>query len=159
MIYETNTFEQDLVNELTAALSFTFESDTEVGISDNSTLLAVLSTKQCRVNGEFIAACGLFGTFDAKYTVKDGQCTIPSVDIAINGNNPYKCDLSSQARFIKTVKEMHQLYLTRQAGLKRQQETLQQLCDKIDSLAELVNDANIKDNIIKITQEIRTYVG
>lgn len=156
MIFKSEFISTTLADELTAAMSFVFEADAEVEFEQPELIRKVLSTETYAIHGQF-AAGELYGRLGGKFTVKDGNATVNEINITIGEiEATSKISTGTQAAMLSTLTNAHQIYLTRERNQGRQHESIQILCDKIDELAEGLDNA---EEFTNITAEIRQHLG
>ena len=155
MVFDAD-FENEMTQQMVAAISFALELDAEVMIDDVKQVRKVINTYTYSFHGQF-AAGELFGEFYGQYSVKDNLTTLAQMKFKFGDSDTEAViNCGSGQSMLTGISNAYNVYRTRKAALPK---IYPQLVEKLDALDKLAADTRIQDKIVSITKEIRDLFG
>ena len=155
MVFDAD-FNEEITQQLIAAISFALESDAEVLLDEVKQIRKVINTYTYSFHGQF-AAGEVFGEFYGQFSVKDNLKTLQQMKLKFGDSDTesiIKCN--SCQTMLNGIANAYNIYRTRKSALPRIYPELVKRLDLIDKIAE---DTKVADKILHLTAEIREMFG
>lgn len=155
MVFDAD-FNEEITQQLIAAISFALESDAEVLLDEVKQIRKVINTYTYSFHGQF-AAGEVFGEFYGQFSVKDNLKTIQQMKFKFGDSDTesiIKCN--SCQTMLNGIANAYNIYRTRKSALPRIYPELVKRLELIDKIAE---DTKVADKILHLTAEIREMFG
>ena len=155
MVFDAD-FNEEITQQLIAAISFALESDAEVLLDEVKQIRKVINTYTYSFHGQF-AAGEVFGEFYGQFAVKDNMKTLQQMKFKFGDSDTesiIKCN--SCQTMLNGIANAYNIYRTRKSALPRIYPELVKRLDLIDKIAE---DTKVTDKILYLTAEIREMFG
>lgn len=155
MVFDAD-FNEEITQQLIAAISFALESDAEVLLDEVKQIRKVINTYTYSFHGQF-AAGEVFGEFYGQFSVKDNLKTLQQMKFKFGDSDTesiIKCN--SCQTMLNGIANAYNIYRTRKSALPRIYPELVKRLELIDKIAE---DTKVADKILHLTAEIREMFG
>ncbi len=155
MVFDAD-FNEEITQQLIAAISFALESDAEVLLDEVKQIRKVINTYTYSFHGQF-AAGEVFGEFYGQFSVKDNLKTLQQMKFKFGDSDTesiIKCN--SGQTMLNGIANAYNIYRTRKSALPRIYPELVKRLELIDKIAE---DTKVADKILHLTAEIREMFG
>ncbi|WP_405323266.1 hypothetical protein [Fibrobacter sp.] len=155
MVFDAD-FNEEITQQLIAAISFALESDAEVLLDEVKQIRKVINTYTYSFHGQF-AAGEVFGEFYGQFSVKDNLKTLQQMKFKFGDSDTesiIKCN--SGQTMLNGIANAYNIYRTRKSALPR---IYPELVKRLELIEKIAEDTKVADKILYLTAEIREMFG
>lgn len=155
MVFDAD-FNEEITQQLIAAISFALESDAEVLLDEVKQIRKVINTYTYSFHGQF-AAGEVFGEFYGQFAVKDNMKTLQQMKFKFGDSDTesiIKCN--SCQTMLNGIANAYNIYRTRKSALPR---IYPELVKRLELIEKIAEDTKVADKILYLTAEIREMFG